>query len=273
MAFDPAETRLAFLELGPPEAGGTAWAIVVVKLDDNTTTRFEATMGTDHTYMPGLPMGWSASGEELLINTFPPYSEGAALGVWAIMIPPGTPSASLNTMARRELLPSGSYQARPHLSDDHTRLLYVARNPSYTPAGYEPIAYDTAVNQLWSVDLASGARTLLLEASDGSALADDADWSPSADRALFGQGNYAGGTFASLTLKIRNSDGSVSDVGPLPLPADGYPNQLAWCRPDLAVYSAMAMDGSVDLYLVNLTDGSTLLVNSAVAISVLGCVP
>ena len=272
MVFGPNETRLAFLELGAPEAGAIPWAIVIVNLADGSTARFEATMGVDHTYMPGIPIGWSNGGDELLLNTFPPYSEWSPLGIWAVSLPPGTPSASFSTLSRRELLPSGSYHSVPKLSPDNTHLLHLSRDPDYMPAGYEPMAFDTAVNQLWTVETVSGARTMLLEVTDGSALADDADWSPDGSEVIFAQGNYAGETFTSLTLKVRDATGAVRDIAPLPLPPDGYPHQIAWCSPNMAAYTNSARDGSKELYLINLGSGGTTLIESTTAISLLGCI-
>lgn len=271
-AFAPDETRLAFLEMGLPEESGTGWAIVVVNLTDLSTARFEAAMGTDHTLMPGIPLGWSSTGE-LLISTFPPYSEWAPLGIWGVAIPVGTPSGPFSALARRELLPGGTYQATPRFSPDHSRLLHLARDYDYTPANYEAVAFDTAVNQLWVLDLLSGARTMLVEVRDGGALLDDADWSPDGQSILFAYGTYAGETFESLQLQIRDSAGGVRTVGPLPLPPNGYPGQLSWCRSTTAAYTALSTDGTASLYLIDLTDGSALPIRSANAITLLGCMP
>jgi hypothetical protein len=271
-AFSPDETRLAFLEMGAPEEGGMRWAIVVVNLADLSTARFEAVTGADHTFMPGIPLGWSSAGE-LLISTFPPYSEWAPLGVWGVTLSAGTPTGPFSALARRELLPGGTYRAAPRFSPDRSRLLHLARDYGYTPASYEPVAYDMAVNQLWVLDLLSGARTLLVEVSDGGALLDDADWSPDGQSILFACGTYAGETFASLQLRIRDSAGGVRAVGALPLPPNGYPGQLNWCRPTLATYTMMSTDGTTSLYLLDLTDGSALLANSANAVTLLGCIP
>ena len=93
----------------------------------------------------------------------------------------------------------------------------MARDPDYAPAHYEPIAYDTAVNQLWALDLAGGVPALLVEVTDGGALGYDAAWSPDGAQVLFAQGTYAGDTFAGLTLKVRDGSGAVRDVGLLPL--------------------------------------------------------
>jgi hypothetical protein len=63
LAFDPAETRLALMELGGSGVGDYLWAIVVVNLADGSTTRFETTMtmGSAPPILPGNPVGWAAS--------------------------------------------------------------------------------------------------------------------------------------------------------------------------------------------------------------------
>jgi hypothetical protein len=270
-AFGAAETHLALLEVGPPTGEDTAWAIVVVSLDDGSTTRFEARMGPDHAYLPGSPIGWSASGE-LLIDTFLPYSEGGFAGVWGLSLPPGTASAPLDTLSRRELLSNWSYLSDPRLAPDATQFLYLARDPDYTPADYTPIMLDLATNQLQVLDLASGASTRLLQVTDGGALGSDVAWSPDGAEILFTHGRYAQDRFASLTLKIRDEPGNVHEVGPLPPPPDSWAGNLNWCTPDVALYTTKAEDHTRQLYLVNLTSGEITLVASADYVSVLGCV-
>jgi hypothetical protein len=272
MAFDSAETRLAFLEVGPPEGEATGWAIVVVNLADGSTARFEAAMGADRAFLPGTPIGWNASGGELIVDTFLPYSEGGFAGVWAIALPPDAAPAPLSTLARRELLPSWGYLSRPRLSPDTTRLLYPARDPDYMPADYEPVMMDLAVNQLQMVDLAAGTSTLLVETTDGGALASAAAWSPDGSEVLFAQGTYSGYAFASLGAKIRDGSGTVRDVGALPAPPEGTPTGLEWCTPDLAFYTVTTGDGARQLHTVDLAGGETDLITSADYLTLLGCV-
>jgi len=276
-AFDRAESRLAFLELGSDGAGGYNWAIVVVSLSDGSTTRFDASfsVGAADSSMPlpGNPLGWSAGGEELLLNTFMPDTEGNWAGVWGIALPPGTASTALESLSRRQLAPAGGYITDPRLSPDGARLLYLNRDFDYTPAGYEPMGYDLAVNQLWALRLASGERTLLVEVTDGGALARAAAWSPDGARILFAQGSYSGGAFGSLALKIRDGGGAVDEVGPAPLPPGGGLRQLDWCAPAVALAVSTSTDYDHQLYTVNVGSSSaSLVVTSEDQISVLGCV-
>jgi hypothetical protein len=265
------ETRMAFLELSGLGTEGTVWAIVVVSLADGSTTRFAATMGADQTNLPGRPIGWSASGE-LLLDTFLPFTEGNWGGVWGVALPPGTASTALDTLSRREIVPGGGYLTDPHLSPDGARLVYLNRNYDYTPAGYTPVAYDLAVNQLWMADTASGARTILLDVVDGGALARDAAWSPDGSQILFAQGNYSGDSFASLTLKVRDGAGAIRDAGALP--AGNEIIALDWCSANTALVLTM-MPAAPDLrylYTLDVTSGSTSLVTSAQHVAVLRCV-
>ncbi len=274
-AFDRAESRLAFMELGGTDPGAYTWAIVVVNLADGTVTRFEDTFvfpAAKDAMLPSRPIGWSASGDELLLDTFLPDTEGNWGGVWAVALPPGTPSAAFDSLSRRELLSVGDYRSDPHLSPDATHLLYLHRAAGYTPAGYAPEGYDMAVNQLWQVDVASRVRALLVDASDGSALARDAAWSQKVPHTLFAQGNYAGAAFGSLTLKVRDDAGAISNVGPVPLPAGGGLNGIDWCLPDSALVTVVNAAYAAELHIVELGGGSAL-VASADSISVLGCIP
>jgi hypothetical protein len=275
LAFDHTETRLAFMELGGSGIGTYTWAIVVVNLADGSTTRFEDTfaqpVGAD-AMLSGVPLGWTAAGDELLLDTFLPDTEGNWAGVWAIALPPGTPSAALNTLSRRVVIAAGDYLVRPSLSPDATHLLYLNRDHSYTPAGYTPMAYDLAVNQLWQVDVATGAATQLINAIDGSALARTAAWSQELPHTLFAQGNYGGETFASLMLKVRDDTGTVHDAGSVPLAPGGGLQSIDWCLPDFALVVVTTVDYAHQLYVVEFGGGSTLITSDAY-ISVLGCVP
>lgn len=272
-AFDSAETRLAFLELGAPTGEDTPWAIVVASLADGSTARFEATARLDSALLPGFPIGWSAAGDELFINTFAPATEYSTAGVVGIAMPPGATAALVDALARRGLLAGGTYSSVPRLSPDAARLLYVARDPDYTPANYEPIAYDTAVNQLWALDVASGLPALLVEVTDGGALGGEAAWSPDGTQVLFAQGVYTGDTFAGLTLKIRDGSGDVRDIGPLPLLPGGWLSGLDWCMPEAALATVTTADSTVQLHTVDLASGGTSLVTSGEYVSVLGCIP
>jgi hypothetical protein len=135
------------------------------------------------------------------------------------------------------------------------------------------MAYDLAVNQLWAVDLASGSPSSLVNVTDGGALARAAAWSPDGAQTLFAQGNYGGDAFASLTLKVRDSTGTVRDVGPAPLPPGGGLRGLDWCTPGTALATVTTADYEHQLHTVDVTGGGTGLVTSATHISVLGCVP
>jgi hypothetical protein len=273
--FDHAETRLAFMELGA-DASGYTWAIVVVNLADGSTTRFETTMamgGFDPSaLLPGNPTGWAAPGNELLLNTFMPDTEGNWGGVWGIALPPGAPSAPLDALGRRQLVSVGDYLADPRLSPEGARLLYLNRDFGYTPAGYTPMAYDLAVNQLWSVDFASGTPTQLVNAIDGSALARDACWSPDGAQTLFAQGSYAGDAFGSLTLKARDGGGAVRDIGPAPLPPGGSLRSLDWCAPNIALVTVTTTDYDHQLHTVNMTSGGAVIVAFGEYVTVLGCI-
>jgi hypothetical protein len=275
MAFDHAETRLAFTELGGSGAGSYTWAIVVVNLADGSTARFEDTFGIPvgvGMMLSGWPIGWTAAGDELLLDTFLPDTEGNWAGVWAVALPPGTPSAALNTLSRRVVIAAGDYSAETRLSADTTRLLYLNRDHSYTPSGYTPMAYDLAVNQLGEVDIATGSPTLLVNVADGSALARTAAWSQEAPDILFAQGTYAGDTFGSLMLKRRESTGTISDAGLVPLPPGGSLQSIDWCLPDFALVVVATADYDHQLHVVEFGGGSTLVAADAY-ISVLGCIP
>ncbi|MBN1812337.1 MAG: hypothetical protein JXA14_10910 [Anaerolineae bacterium] len=275
MAFDHAETRLAFTELGGSGMGTYTWAIVVVNLADGSIARFEDTFTPPvgaGMMLSGWPIGWTAAGDELLLDTFMPDTEGNWAGVWAVTLPPGTPSAALNTLSRRVVIAGGDYSAETHLSADAARLLYLNRDYSYTPAGYTPMAYDLAVNQLGEVNIATGSPTLLVNVTDGGALARDAAWSQEAPHILFAQGNYAGDAFGSLMLKRRDATGTISDAGPVPLPPGGNLQSIDWCLPDFALVVVATADYDHQLHLVEFGGGSTLVASDAY-ISVLGCIP
>jgi hypothetical protein len=134
------------------------------------------------------------------------------------------------------------------------------------------MAYDLAVNQLDEVDIATGSPTLLVNATDGSALARTAGWSQEAPHILFAQGTYAGDAFGSLMLKRRDATGAISDAGPVPLPPGGSLQGIDWCLPSSALVVVATADYDHQLYLVEFGGGSTLVASDAY-ISVLGCIP
>jgi hypothetical protein len=273
LAFDRAETRLAFTELGSSTDTYT-WAIVVVNLVDGSIAHFNDTFSfppTDDTMLPGRPIGWTAAGDELLLDTFLPDTEGNWAGAWAVTLPSGAPPAALDALHSRVVIANGDYSTTPRLSPDATHLLYLNRDYAYTPAGYEPVGYDLAVNQLWSVS-AGGDSVMLVNVTDGGALAQDASWSQGGPQVLFAQGNYAGDAFASLTLKVRDDAGAVHGVGSVPLPPGGDLQSIAWCLPDSALVVVTTADYDHQLHIVEFGGGSTLIA-SADYISVLGCVP
>ncbi len=269
-AFDREGTRLAFVEVAM-----SRWALVVVDLRDGSSRRFEALRTGDGRLplAPGTPLGWAATGE-LLLDTFPPFSEGACLGVWALTLPAGGSPAAIDALGRRQLVAAGAYLHRPQLSPDGTRLLYLARDRAYTPAGYTLNGgfEDVAVNQLWSLDIASGRASRLVEVKDGGALGYPAAWSPDGREALFAQGRYVDGqTLSELTLKAVDAAGAVREIGPLA--AQGYLSDLRWCAPGLAL-AAVYPGGEVsELYLVDLASGRTAFVGKGQQVSVLGVMP
>lgn len=276
MAFDRAEERLAYLELGPAQVRPIPWAIVVVDLADGSTTRFEGTTRPDAGVYPGNPLAWASAGHELLLGTFLPYADGFYAGVQALDIPFGTASTPIASLDQRTLIPGGAYRSIPQLSPDWTRLLYLARDPAYMPADYAP-ALDFAVNQLWSLDVESATPTLLYEVTNGDALGGDAiggaaAWAPDGKRVLFAQGHYAGMDWGSLALRVRDETGQVQDLAPLPLPEKGAGLHVAWCRPDTALAVLTAGPDPTRLYAVGVQTGKLRPLASAETVFLLGCV-
>lgn len=275
MAFDPNETRLAFMELGSDGGMNIQWAIVIVNLMDGSSTRFEATFtGGDFAgILPGSPRGWIVATDELILNTFLPNTEGFFAGLWAINIPSGTPSARLDSLPARKLIPMGDYYAQPEISRDGSRILYLNRDFNYTPADLVVESYDFAINQLWSIDFPVGSGTILLDVVDGSALLSSAAWSMSADRILFAQGTFSGAdVFAELTLKFTAPGGPVVDVGALSIPPGGEYRTLDWCRPEIALITAHTAANMMELSMVAIPGAASTVVTSDRIISVLSCV-
>lgn len=270
-AFDAGETRLAFLEVGPVSREGLAWTFAVLGLEDGDVRRFETLQPVAQpALLPGYPLGWSAH-DELLLDTFVPYSEGAFQGLWAFTLPAtGTPAG--DTLPRRELLPGGAYVS-PQLSPDGSRLLYLARDRDYAPADYHTEYIDAAVNQLWSLDVASGRSTLLVEVRDGGALG-SAAWSPGGDEVLYTQGRYSGNDrLGSLSLKACDGSGAQREVGPLTLPAESSLWPLRWARPGLALALVSLQGGTMELYAVDPASGGATAVAGSPYIHLLGCLP
>lgn len=270
MGFDASASRLAFVELGSPGGDGVAWAIVVVSMADGSTVRFEATTGPDNTFLPGSPIGWS--GDELLLDTFIPYSDALSTGLWAVTLPPDVTSVPYETLERREVLPEDRYLFNPDLSPGGSRLLYLGRDYDYTPDNYGPVGYDLAVNQLGLIDLEDGSPTLLVEETEGGALGGDVAWSPDGSLGLFAEGRYGNGTFASLTLKTVEDSGTVTEVAPIPLPSGGFLVSLDWCTQETVLVVVANSEGVHELHTMDLDSGEASLVTSDEEIAVLGCV-
>jgi len=271
MAFDRAEARLALLELAPAPVQNIPWAIVVVDLADGSTAHYEGTTQPQAGVYPGNPIVWAPSGDELLLGTFLPYSDGLYAGVQALEIRPGTVSAPVDTLRQRTLIQGGAYHSVPHLSPDGAQLLYLARDPGYMPADYTP-ALDFAVNQLWTLDIASATPTLLIEVTNGDALGADAAWAPDGERVLFAQGHYAGMDWGSLALQVRDGTGTVQELAPLPLAEEGTGLHLAWCTPDTALAVLTAGSDLTQLRAVDVETGDLELLTSAETLFVLGCI-
>ena len=270
-AFNAKASRLAFTELGPPEAERTPWALVVVNLQDGSTARFPATMRSDTELLPGVPIGWS--GPELLINTFLPFTEVGSAGLWAVALPFNTGSVPFSDLDRRQILRGGQYLFDPELSPGAGELLYLNRDDDYTPEDYQPVAYDLAVNQLGVFDMADGSSELLVEETRGGALGGDAAWSPEGERALFALGNYGNGTFASLILHTVDRNGAAAEVGPVPLPPEGFLVSLDWCAQNTALVVVAKSQGEHEMHTIDVGTGESSLVASEEHIEVLGCVP
>lgn len=274
-AFDNAEGRLAFMELGA--SGGTyMWAVVVVDLSDGSTTRFDTSfeIGVKPEILPGRPMGWDVSDTQLLLDTFMPDTEGNWAGIWGVALPPAAASAALDTLPAVEYLAMGDYLSTPVLSRDGSQILYLNRDYSYAPTDYEVMAFDLVVNELWTMDLASSMKTILVDATDGSALFREAAWSMDGSRIMFGQGTFAGGANFDSGAWKTHSGGVETVVGPAAIPSGGSMQMVKWCRPNTGLASARTSSGDIELQVLDLSAGAaSTVVETEQTITILGCVP
>jgi dipeptidyl aminopeptidase/acylaminoacyl peptidase len=276
-AFDPPGRRLAYLDLGAPDATGVPWALVVVDLESGAESRYEALMTDGETRpLPGAPIGWAsaAPGDEVLLDTFFPYSEGGWQGVWGVTLRPGDTSAPFDTLPLRELIPGAAYASELYFAPQGQTLAFLGRDPDYFPTNYFPEFYDLAVNRLQIAAVADGARTTLVEATDGSALGRALAWSPAGERLLFAQGNYEGESFAALSLKSSDLGGAVVEYGPLTLPPLGGLLDLAWCQEALALYVTWdGSDGTQRLFRFDLASALSSELLAAQRVEIVGCAP
>ncbi len=274
MAFDSGATRLAYVEVGSPGENGTLWAVAVANLSNNTVTRFDAVFRGEDGIKPGYPIGWS--GDDLLLDTFIPYTEAGSLGIWALSIPSDTASAPIDSLGPEEVVPGDDYLLAIRLSPDHDQLLYLNRDYDYTPDNYDAIGYNLAVNQLWWMNLETETANLLVAETEGGALGRQIAGSPDGSTALYAEGQYAGDTFETLTLKtlpIGNGEPpSPTEVAPVPLPFKGYLSGLHWCTDETAVVVVATQDGEHQLHTLDIAGGTTQPVTEADSLQVLGCI-
>jgi hypothetical protein len=277
--FDPEIRRLAYIDLGGYTDVGVPWALVIVELDGEATARYDALMaGPEPRPLPGAPVGWlraTSGGDELLIDTFLPYTEGAWMGLWGVTLPAQGGSAPLDSLALRELIPGApAYSSELYLAPDAQSVAYLARDRDYVPDDYLSEFYDLAVNRMDLASLAGGSRSTLVKADDGSALARALAWSPTGERLLFGQGRYEGENFANLALKSSDLSGRVVTYGPLSLPALGGLLDLAWCDASQAYYVIWdGSDGTEYLIGFDLNTGVSTEISSGRRIEMVGCAP
>jgi hypothetical protein len=277
--FDRNSRRLAYLDLGFHTDAGVPWAIVVVDLESGAVSRYDALMaGTDSEPLPGVPIGWTGQSireDELLIDTFLPFTEGGWMGVWGAALPGDGASAPLYDLALRQVIPGApAYSSRLFLAPDAQTLAFLARDPDYVPDNYYTEFYDLAVNLLRLGSLNDGALNTLVEANDGSALARAVAWSPTGERLLFGQGHYEGESFIDLVLRSTDLGGSIVTYGPLTLPALGGLLDLAWCDTSRAYYVTWdGGDGISRLLDFDLNTGVNTEINAGQRIEIVGCAP
>jgi Tol biopolymer transport system component len=273
LAFDRDATRLAFVEVSIPEGNGTPWAVVVADLENGTVTRFDAVFRGEEGIKPGYPIGWY--GDELLLDTFVPYTEAGSLGVWALALPRGTSSASINSLDSEEIVAGDDYLLAVRLSPEHNRLLYLNRDYDYTPDNYGEIAYDLAVNQLWWMDLETENANLQVAETEGGALGRSIAWSPDGSTALYAEGQYAGDTFDFLTLMtvpVGDVNPTPTEVAPVPLPLNGYLTDIDWCTSGTALIVVATEDGEHQLHTLDVAGRTTNPLDDAGYLQVLGCI-
>jgi hypothetical protein len=278
-AFDRGSSRLAYLDLGAYTDEGVPWALVVVDVESGLTARFDALMaGPETRPLPGTPIGWSGNasqGDELIIDTFLPYTEGGWMGVWAVTLPADGTPAPLAGLAVREVI-SGfpTYSSRLHLAPDGRDIAFLGRDPDYVPDNYFSDFYDLAVNRIGFAALDDGARTTVVEVSDGGALARALAWSPTGERLLFAQGHYEGESFSDLVLKSSDRSGTVVTYGPLSLPPLGGLLNLVWCEPSRALYVTWdGADGMNRLVGFDLNTGVSSEISAGQRLVIVGCAP
>ncbi len=278
-AFDQESGRLAYLDLGAYTGEGVNWALVVVDLESEASTRYEALMaGSETRPLPGVPVGWSghaSHADELIIDTFMPFTEGGWMGVWGVTLPPDVASAPLASLALRELVPgTPAYSSRLHLAPNGQDVAFFGRDPDYVPDNYFPEFYDLAVNRLDLAALDDGARTTVVGVNDGSALARAVAWSPTGERLLFAQGHYDGENLADLLLKSSDRNGVIVTYGPLTLPALGGLLDLAWCDTAHAFYVTWDDgDGMQHLVSFDLNTGGSDEISAGRRLQIVGCAP
>jgi hypothetical protein len=277
--FDPSGRRLAYLDLGSFHDASVAWALVVVELADGAATRHEGVMaGPDTRPLPGYPFAWSeleGGGDELLIDTFLPYSEGGWMGVWGVTLPVDGAPAPLDALYLRKLLPGApAYSSRLFVQPEGRDAAYLARDPGYSPDGYAPDSFDHAVNYMGLLDLDRGSHSRLVDAADGRALARALSWSPTGERLLFAEGAYEGANFAELVLNSSDRSGSVTPYGMLEMPMPGDLLDLAWCSGSLAFYiTSDPASGMERLFSFDLNVGGSTEINGAGRVEFVGCAP
>ncbi len=270
MAFDPAETRLALLEMGWPEADYTPWAYIIVDLAEGSTRRFaNSAAAADH--LPGQPLGWTADSQMLLVNAFIPYSDAGMMGVYAYTFPPEMASRPITEVTQRLVLSAPDYREQ-RLSANGARMLYLNRTEGYMPTGYDPteFMFDAAVNQLWVLDIDRDEREMWVEITDGGALHHVAAFSPDGTRVLFAAGDYVNNEFDTLTFQVHDGD-RVTSIGPAPLAPGDWLIDVAWCHPDHALvltWNAVRYR----LHLIPLSTGEAVEIAAEDHIALLGCV-
>lgn len=273
LAFDRNAARLGYVEVGSPGENGTPWAVVVADLENGTVTRFDAVFRGEEGVKPGYPIGWD--GDELLLDTFIPYTEAGSLGVWAITLPPGGTSTPIDALNPEEIVAGDDYLLAMRLSPGRDRLLYLNRDYDYTPDNYGTVAYDLAVNQLWWMDMETENADLLIAETEGGALGRQIAWSPDGNTALYAEGRYSEDTFDFLTLKtvpIGEEAPSPTEVAPVPLPLNGYLTDLAWCTSEMGLVVVATEDGAHQLHTLDTAGGTTDRLTDADSIQVLGCI-